>query len=391
MKILFIHNQYQYAGGEDIAVEAELKLLNERGHDTQLLKFDNKNIDKPKKSFLTGLQSIYKTSSGRLVKNAIDVFKPDIIHVHNLFFLASPSVLFAAKSRKVPLIFTLHNYRLICCNALLLRNNAICELCIQKKMPLAGIKYKCYRSSGLQSALVTSITGIHKLIQTWKHKVHTYIALTEFGKNKFLNSSLDLQSEQIKVIPNFVEDTGVGTSIRAGFLFVGRISMEKGVEMMLECFAKLPKYNLIVAGDGPDKIKLQTRFNNFSNIIFYGQKPKHEIMILMKQSEALVFPSIWYEGLPFTIIEAFSTGTPVIASNLGAMSDMIKDGYNGLHFNPNDVHDLNESIEKFMQITDRDIMRVQARETYEKFYTPDYHYHLLLSVYQKALDDSNKQ
>jgi glycosyltransferase involved in cell wall biosynthesis len=193
------------------------------------------------------------------------------------------------------------------------------------------------------------------------------------------------------VIPNFVEDTGVGTSIRAGFLFVGRISMEKGVAMMLECFTKLPQYNLIVAGEGPDKIKLQTLFKNFSNIIFYGQKSKNEILELMKQSEALIFPSIWYEGLPFSIIEAFSTGTPVIASNLGSMSNMVIDGYNGLHFEPNNVDDLFESIGKFMRTADKKRMRIQARETYEKSYTPEAHYHQLLSVYQKAIDDKNNE
>ncbi len=391
MKILFIHNQYQYAGGEDIAVDSEIKLLRQKEHDVRVLKFDNKIIVQQKNSFLTGIQSIYNTSSRKLVTDAINTFHPDLIHVHNLFFLASPSVLFAAKKHRVPVILTLHNYRLICCNALLLRNNTVCELCVQKKFPLSGIKYKCYRSSGSQSALVTSITSIHKILRTWKNKVHTYIALTEFGKNKFINSSLALNPGQIKVIPNFVEDAGVGPVSRNGFLFVGRISQEKGVAMMLECFAELPQYNLIVAGEGPDKMKLQTQFKNSSNIIFYGQKPKNEILELMKQSEALIFPSIWYEGLPFSVIEAFSTGTPVISSNLGAMTDMIKDGYNGLHFYPNNVHDLKESIEKFMQIADRNRIRVHARETYEKSYTPDSHYHQLLSVYQKALDDSSKQ
>ncbi|MEJ7767041.1 MAG: glycosyltransferase, partial [Chitinophagaceae bacterium] len=188
MKVLFIHNHYKLAGGEDIAVKLQEELFIRKGDDVRVVLFDNSEISSGF-PLVTGINSIYNKNSKQQIAKEIASFRPDVIHIHNLFFLASPSVLFAASEAKVPVIFTLHNFRLICCNAFLLRDQAICELCTQKTLPFSGIRYKCYRSSHVHSALVTAITSAHKLMGTWKNKVNTYIALTEFGKAKFLNSS----------------------------------------------------------------------------------------------------------------------------------------------------------------------------------------------------------
>ena len=215
MKILFVHNYYEYAGGEDIAVREEIDLLKRKGHRVEALFFDNKTIKKG--SFYEGVKAIYSHSTKKDIESKIRSFAPDIIHVHNLFFVVSPSIFFVAQKFKIPVLVTLHNYRLICCKALLLRDGEVCELCTNKKMPIAGIKYKCYRSSYLQSALVTAITSIHKFIGTWKNRVTHYIALTEFAKNRFLDSSLEINLNQVDVIPNFLEDQRLEVVPRENF------------------------------------------------------------------------------------------------------------------------------------------------------------------------------
>jgi glycosyltransferase involved in cell wall biosynthesis len=386
VRILFIHNRYKYAGGEDFAVESQEALFLEKGDEVKILQFDNSEISNGS-ALMAGVNSVYNAPSKNLVDEVITSFKPDVIHIHNLFFLASPSVLYAAYRRKVPVVFTLHNYRLICCNALLLRDLAVCELCTKQTLPFSGIKYKCYRSSHAQSALVTAITGLHKMTGTWRNKVHTYIALTEFAKAKFLDSSLRVSEEQMVVLPNFVSDQGIGNPDRESFfLFVGRISPEKGVSQLLECFAQMPQHRIVIAGDGPDKIELEKQYSQYSNISFYGHQSKPEIFGLLKKTQALIFPSIWYEGLPFTIIEAFSTGTPVIAPKLGAMADIIMNEYNGFHFKAGDVQDLRNTVLKFAQLEhEKQGFYSRARKSYEDKYHPDAYYKSIKSIYNNAI------
>lgn len=388
MKILLIHNAYQQFGGEDVAVEQQATLLRNKGYNVRICLFKNQNFSGLKDKIQTSLNAFYNRSSIKLVDREIQIFKPDIIHIHNIFFVASPSVLFVAKKYNIPVIVTLHNYRLLCSNALLLRDGKVCELCINEKLPTHGIKYKCYRSSALESALVTNITGIHKIMGTWKNKVHTYIALTEFAKNKFLNSSLNIGTEQIAVIPNFSDDPGFETIQRENFfLYVGRISNEKGISILLECFAQIPQHNLIVAGIGPDLEKHMENYGSYSNIKFVGMQQKNQVLQLMKRCQALVFPSIWYEGLPFTIIESFSVGTPVIASNIGSMSELITHGYNGLHFKVNDVQDLKDSILNFPIIdSEKTKMSRQARETFERLYSQESYFNSIINIYKKAIE-----
>ena len=391
MRILLIHNHYEYTGGEDVAVNEEIKLLQEKNHEVEALFFDNKDINHSKNLVVTGIRSIYNTSSKRIIEAKIKSFMPEVIHLHNLFFLVTPSVFFTAKKFNIPVVLTLHNYRLICCKALLLRNNHVCEICVSKRFPFAGIKYKCYRSSHLQSAMVTAITGIHKFLGTWKNKVATYIALTNFAREKFLNSSLDLNPDQIEVVPNFVVDPGVGSTPRKNFfLFVGRLSTEKGLTYLLEFFSQFSEEEIVVAGEGPLEQQLRQRYFQSKNIKFLGKASKLKIMELMKECKALIFPSIWYEGLPFTIVEALSTATPVLASRLGSMAEIIEDGSNGFHFNVNDEKDLGRTVQRFNQLNEEEhqIMRAAARRSYELKYHPETHYQAIFSVYKKAIKKS---
>ena len=388
MRILFIHNRYKFRGGEDVAVEMEASILQNNGHATRTILFDNDEIGSAGSKLSMGIKAIYNRDSASIVENAIREFRPDLIHVHNLFFIASPSVLYNGWKNKIPVVVTLHNYRLVCANALLMRDNKICELCLPKTFPVSGIKYKCYRNSAAESALVTSVTSLHKAAGTWKNKVSKYMVLTEFAKSRFLNSTLNIRADKFVVKPNFIYDPGPGEVKRNGkYLFVGRLSVEKGAAILLQAFAEQPDLRLELVGEGPLQAELQKEFKVYPNIRFLGHKEKPEVIRLMKSCNALIFPSIWYEGLPFTIIEAFATGTPVIASNLGAMADIIQHGYNGYHFEPQNSSDLISQIKAFEKNPLGTQMYANARESYMNRYHPDIHLQSVIDIYKKVIAD----
>lgn len=391
MKVLFIHNKYKQYGGEDVAVELETTVLIKRGHTVRTILFDNSTVAGLFSKIFNGIRSVYNFAAAAEISKAIHQFKPDIIHIHNVFFIASPSVIEAADRHKIPVILTLHNYRLICANGLLLRNNQVCELCRQKKFPLAGIKYKCYRNSAAESALVIAITGIHKFRNTWKNKVSRYIILNEFSRSKLLYSSLDVPEYKMVTKPNFVPDPGEGNNDREDFfLFAGRIAKEKGVHILAKAFAGMPEHKIIIAGDGPERKLLMQEFGSYPNIYFTGQMEKKQVIETMKRCKAFICPSIWYEGAPLTIIEAFATSTPVIASRLGSMEESIIDGFNGLHFTAGDADDLRRKIEFFInELKMHPMFYKNARQTYLEKYHEDTHYDAILKIYQNAIAEKN--
>lgn len=375
-----------------MAVELETSILSEKGHEVKTIFFENSRIAGVGQKIKTAFSSIYDLYSARKVSGILKEFEPDIIHIHNIFFMASPSVLYAARRHKVPVVMTLHNYRLICANALLFRDNKICELCIHKKFPVAGIRYKCYRNSATESGLVTIITGLHKYMGTWKNKVAAFITLNEFSRSKFLNSSLNLPPEKIITKPNFVPDPGEGNEQREDFfLFAGRLVKEKGAHILTRAFANMPHQKVVIVGDGPEKVFLEQESKHYPNISFLGQLDKRQLGGYMKRCKAFICPSIWYEGTPLTVIEAFASGTPVIASRLGVLSESISDGYDGFHFTAGDPGDLEKKIEIFLRETGNNNMFYKnARQTYLEKYQPEIHYMAMLKIYEHAIAKYNE-
>ncbi|HET6254268.1 MAG TPA: glycosyltransferase [Puia sp.] len=389
MRILFIHNRYQHEGGEDVALDLEVRLLQLKGHVVDTLLFDNEGMDGWMKKIERGLQALYNRRSARIVERAIRDFRPDLIHVHNIFFTASPSVIRVAAKHNVPVVVTLHNYRLICANALLLRDNQVCSLCVRKVFPLAGIRYKCYRGSAAETGLVTAVTGLHKVLRTWQKKVDAYITLTDFARSRFRASSMAGIQDRLRLLPNFIFDPGMGNPAgerKDFFLFVGRLSREKGAHILVEAFAGLPQSKLVIIGDGPERERLQAACGSSGNIIFAGKKTRAEVLQYMKECKALLFPSIWYEGLPFTIIEAFAVGAPVFASAIGAMQELIRDGYNGFHFPAGDAEALRKKIAAFeAQPEANGLLYENARETWLNNFDPESHYTGLMAIYESVL------
>ena len=387
MRILLIHNKYIHKGGEDIAFETELNLLRQNNHTVYPLIFDNAKMNSKIGKIRLSIGAIYNSNSARRVSEVIKDFTPNVIHVHNHFYVASPSIFYVAKKFKIPILLTLHNYRLICSGALLMRNSQSCELCTKKKFPLYGVKYACHQNSHLTTAQITFVTSLHKLLGTWKNKVNKYLVLTEFAKSKFLNSSLDLKDDQIIVKPNSVDDYGVAASTdrKNVFLYVGRLSNEKGLEILLNA-TNLRDFKLEIIGDGPLLNKVLDFQKRNKNIKYLGFQNKEFIIDRLKHCLALVFPSISYEGLPLIILEAFSTGTPIISSDIGNINTIVRKGINGLHFESGNAKSLAATIGYFQSnICDLSHLYLNARETFEKNYIHSKNYELLVKAYENVL------
>lgn len=386
LKILLIHNCYKYKGGEDTVFELEHKMLLNYGNEVKVLLFDNNTIVSVSDKFITGINYFYNLNSAKILEDEIKSFLPDVIHVHNFFHIASPSIFFVAKKYNIPIIKTLHNYRLICSNALLFREGKICEDCINKVIPLKGIVNKCYRNSRLETTSVTLMTSFHKMMGTWKNKVDHYIALSEFARDKYINSSLHISSNQISVKPNFVEDFGKGNQERENFfLFIGRLSEEKRIRTILDSLS-YHKYKVKIIGDGPYREMVERECLVNDQIEYFGFQKRDFIIDQLKKAQALLFTSIWYEGMPMIILEAFSTGTPVISTKIGILSTLIKDDYNGFHFIADNAVDLAEKIKYFeTNVHEMKHLYSNARQTYLDNYTPEINYKLLIEIYSNVI------
>jgi glycosyltransferase involved in cell wall biosynthesis len=386
VKILLIHNKYKQPGGEDGVFKTEGELLAGFGHQVEEITFDNSVINGFWNKCVNGLGVLYNPMSARTIRKKIESFKPDVIHVHNFVPLVSPAVFWIANRHKIPVILTLHNYRLICPSATLFYKGFIYEKSLQSAFPIDAVLKGVYRNSILETAMLACAVGFHHMIGTWRDKVDFYIALTAFAKEKFVGARMPLPASKVLVKPNSVQDCGMGTQRRRDhFIFVGRLVEEKGLRTLLQAAFLLP-FRLLIIGDGPLQQEVVDHCKMNPNVVYLGPQNKTTVISHMKACAALVFPSLWYEGLPLTMIEAFSAGTPVIASDHGAMQELIQDGVNGLLFEPGRERDLVRCIEAIMhQRVDVDDLSQNARATYLKYFTPERNYNLLLTIYNKAI------
>lgn len=387
MKILLVHNMYKQPGGETCVFQSEGELLSRNGHFVERMVFDNAGIRTFLDICLSGLKLVYNPVSARKLSKKIEQFNPDIIHVHNFMPLISPSIFFVAKKYNVPVILTLHNYRLICPSATLYHNEKIYEKSINSIFPIDAILKGVYRNSRIQTAAVAIMVAFHNIIGTWRTKVDFYIALSNFAKEKFRRSALSIPEDRLVVKPNFVQDCGIGQSTRDNFfLFVGRLVEEKGIQTLLKA-TKLHNFKLTIIGDGPLSKMVEDAARQNENIRYLGFQDKPSTISHLKKCKALIFPSIWYEGLPLVILEAFSTGTPVIASKLGSMAEIVQNRINGMHFESGNEADL---VDKIAEINARPewarCLADNARLNYLVRHTPDKNYSMLISIYQQALE-----
>lgn len=378
-RVAIVHTRYRQRGGEDVVADSETALLRSGGLEVHRIDFDNADLvdGSPLRNART---TIWNASAVARVRDELAAIDPDVVHVHNTFPLASPGVFDAAK--RYPLVHTLHNYRWACPAATLLRNGVPCEACVGR-IPFPGVLHGCYRGSRSASAVVAAALTLHRWRGTLRH-VDRFIALTAFARGRVIAGGLP--SDRVAVKPNFTEP---GRSRPAGpppahLLFVGRLTSDKGTEVLARAWhehhATLPPLRIV--GDGPERARLE----GVRGLEVLGARTSSEVGELLRAARALVMPSIWYEGLPLVILEALAAGLPIIASDIGSLSELVRHDVDGWKVPAGDATGLAAAARAAAALDDTQWRRRSeaALERYRRDFTPERNLDRLLEVYAEA-------
>lgn len=381
--VLMAHNYYQVPGGEDTVFHNEINMLEKNGH--KVTKYTRHN-DEIKGGVLSklklGIDTIFSFKTYKEVKKLIDENEIDVVHVHNTLPLISPSIYYAARAKKVPVVQTIHNFRLLCPGATFTRNGEICEDCVSKCLE-QSLKHRCYRDSLAQTFIMYAMLKFHRIIGTY-NKIN-YITLTNFNKNKLLNLVKD--ESKIYVKPNFVEKRDkVERALEDYFVYIGRLDDIKGINFLVEAWKEIDKnIDLYVIGTGPEeeKVKKFIKENDIKNIKMLGFMQREEAFKIIQKSRAIIVPSKWYEGFPMTIAESFSLGVPVIGSKVGNIESIIDDRTSGLLFEMNNKTSLKEIIDHIFYNKQKNReLGEHAYKIFSQYYTDENNYKTIISIYQ---------
>jgi glycosyltransferase involved in cell wall biosynthesis len=361
MKVLMVHNRYRTSApsGEDTAVRNELRMLKRGGIEAVL--FDRCNDDL-QDAGTTGRLSmaagaIWSRRSRRELKAVLRQLRPDLVHVHNTFSILSPSIYGACKEEGLPVVQTLHNFRLFCPGGLFLRDGRPCEDCVDRGL-LQSVRHRCYRNSLAATGTIAAMLALHRAVGTYDRHIDRYIALTEFARGKFVKSGI--AEHKVSIKPNFLPDppsAGVGGGEYVAF--VGRLLEGKGVETLLRAWRQLPDLRLKIVGDGALRDRLESlAAGERLNVQFLGALDREGVLEIIAAARCLVVPSEWYEGFPMVIAEAFACGTPVLAARIGSLEELVPDGERGGLFAPRDPDDLARRLRALLS-EDRDLRRLR--------------------------------
>lgn len=384
MRILVAHNAYQQHGGEDSTVPAEIAMLKAYGHDVVQYTLSNDVIDTMPRLQLAS-RTLWSWPAYRELRALIRHSVPDLVHFHNTFPLISPAAYYAARREGVPVVQTLHNYRLFCCNAVLFRNGGTCQDCLGGALPWRGVVRACYRGSRVASAAVATMVGAHKAIGTWRNAVGLYIALSQSSRHKLIAGGLG--ADKIAVKPNFVyPDPGVGPGGGGYCLCVGRLSAEKGVLTLIDAWRRLDlPQTLKIVGDGPMGALAASAAVGRSNIELLGRRSQADVYDLIGRADLLIAPSECFETFGLVVAEAFAKGTPVLVARIGGLPELVTDGGNGLLFEPGNAADLAEKARRLLSEPDTLWrMRSAAREAYERNFTVEVNHAMLMAIYKRV-------
>jgi glycosyltransferase involved in cell wall biosynthesis len=381
VRVAVVHNLYQQPGGEDVVFGAEAALLEAHGHEVVRHVQDNKTID-ARRPLALARATVWNGSSYAALRRLFAERAPRVAHFHNTFPLVSPAGYYAARREGVAVVQTLHNFRLACPNALFFRDQRVCEDCSGRSVPWPAVRHACYRGSRAASAATAAMLATHRAAGTYTRAVDMYVALTAFARDKFVANGIP--AERIAVKPNFVSpDPGEGAHDGGFALYVGRLAPEKGVATLLDAWARLDgAVRLKVVGGGP--LEAAAREPR-AGVEYLGHRPKAEVLALMRRASFLVFPSEWYEAFPVTLVEAFATGLPVVASGQGSVAEIVEDGRTGRHFRAGDAADLAAHV-AWAAANPGAVaaMGRAARATFEARYTAERNYEQLMAIYAAA-------
>ena len=378
LRVLVVHNRYLHRGGEDVVFERETQLLRDAGHEVETYERHNYEIDGIGAAALAS-QTLWSRRTTDEISALVARFRPDVAHVHNIFPLISPSVYPALKKAGVPIVQTLHNYRLMCVNAMLLRNGRPCEDCVAR-LPWRGVAYGCYRDSRKQSAVLSAALALHRRRTIVAH-VDRFVVLTEFARRLFLRAGVP--GTKIVVKPNFVPDQGRAAGRhRTGLLYVGRLSKEKGIEALTAAARRVPDASIDVIGDGP----LASLLDGAGTIRLHGRQDSSAVREAMLRARFLLLPSVWYEGFPMTVVEAYEAGLPVIASDIGALREVVEDRVTGIRIPAGDTDALVRCMQQAAaEGFDAAGMSHRARRLFEERYADRPCTSALESIYENVI------
>ena len=398
---MLVHEYYRSSSpsGEDRVFEREKELLLQNGLKVEALIFKNDLIGTKcgPSVFKTALYTPWSPIGKRMVKEAIYKFSPDVVHFHNTFPVLSQAAIYQAKKMGCATVQTLHNFRSVCAQAMLMKPDGICEKCIGK-YPWPALAYKCYRNSILATAPLAANIALHRFLKTWQTKIDRIIVLSEFNKNKFIEAGFPFN--KIRVKPNFFEDNMQDNDYwdhkENNWLCIGRVKEEKGVQFLPIVWkrlgAKAPMLRIV--GDGPYLETLKSEINSLGldkKIILHGHCSSEQVQELLRRSSLLVFPSIWYEGFPLVIGEAYAAGVPVAASKIGTPAYIVQNAITGAHFQPGDIDDMVKQLSFLIEHPEllRE-MGKNARKEYENKYTPERNFQMIKEIYQEAIEENRK-
>lgn len=392
MRILFVHNYYRSSipSGENKVVDAEVEMLRAHGHEVDVFRRDNDAIRKlPVLGGLLALVSMVANPFAAIaLRRRIRSFKPDVVHVHNLFPLISPLALLAVG--KIPCVMTLHNYRLFCAGETVCRGGRPCTICLEARSVRGALRHKCYRNSLLATASLALSIWLYRALGFLEKKVDRFVVLTEFQGNMVTKAGIP--HERIVVKPNFITGTRCEfpcwSDREACAVYVGRISREKGCEVLIRAWNLLgenaPK--LLILGEGEDKTHCMA-INQSDKVSFCGLTDHNRVVEILSHSKLLVVPSVCYETFGMVVAEAFMVGTPVIVSNIGSLPEMVKDA--GLVFESGSPESL---VTVFKEIWKDDAkleqMGIKARERYLQSYTAEVNYRNQLDLYNEVVREN---
>jgi glycosyltransferase involved in cell wall biosynthesis len=384
-RILQIHTRYRESGGEDAVADAERRLLEDAGHEVIGVRRDNSASGPRAAAQLAGYT--WNPLSTSAIMSVVDQTQPDIAHIHNTWFAVSPTVLRSLKKAGIPTVVTIHNYRLMCANAKLLRNGVPCELCVGSN-PWPGVRYRCYRNNLAASTAAAFAIQAHRSLHTWRDNVDQFIALTDFSRERLIAAGLP--AERIAVQPNFVADPGPRRSPPSAsrtVAYIGRLSSEKGMHIALNAWIEAaPRgLELAIAGDGPERKKLEGLAD--SSVAFLGHLSRKEVDELLFTSRVALFPSLTYEGQPLGVLEAFAAGTPVLGSASGGLGETIAPLGAAWSVPAGDVGSWAEALSR---ITDEQFVNaggVAARRAYDEQHTCDLALERRESTYERLCAD----
>lgn len=380
--ILIVHNYYQIPGGEDTVVANEKGMLEEYGHKVILYSRSNAELKELSmlKKLILPVTTIFNPKTYKEIKRLIKTEDIEIVHVHNTLNLISPAVYYAARAMHIPVVQTIHNFRLLCPGATFYKDGHICEDCVKYGLKCA-VKYSCYRGNRIQTLACVISTWFHRM--TGIYGKINYICLTEFNKNKLLKLK-QVKSNQVFIKPNFTYEPINKNETADIYLFIGRIEEIKGLPILLEAFKKMPNRYLKVAGTGTKFEEYKQRKSN--NIEFLGYLQRNEIQQLLRRTKAVVVTSQWYETFGMIVVEAFASGVPVIVGDIGNVGGLVDDGINGVKFKYDSSDALVSAVERFESL-DHELLCKNAYRKYKEYFNKERNYEMLQKIYDEVIKE----